>query len=202
MFNYRPNLSSLTTVRRSHSLAAALALMCVLSLVLLSPSVAQDNAEIYPRVLDERSPPGGMIQLKVKLTEPRPITLGASTVGDLEGARGPLGTPQAVALFTSEGDVSGAAVVSGQQVSIRFLSRHGTFGTIRLSRFPFQCGGMQRPGRLPVLISIRVCLFGLPRPGKCMSRRCNQELSLSAEAFQSATSFQEEVWCPPVQPSP
>jgi hypothetical protein len=35
-----------------------------------------------------------------------------------------------VALFAQGGDVSGAAVVSGQQLSIRFSSRHGTFGTI------------------------------------------------------------------------
>jgi len=129
MFNYRPNLSSLTTVRCSHPIAPALALMCVLALVYPSPSVAQNNPEIYPRVSDERSPPGGMIQLKVKLTIPEPIITGDANVEGQGGAQGPLGPPQGVALFAEEGDVSGAAVVRGQQVSIRFLSRHGTFGT-------------------------------------------------------------------------
>src|SRR5215831_10726002 len=130
MFHYRPNLSSLTSVRRSHPIAAALALMCVLFLVHPSPSVAQNNPEIYPRVSDERSPPGGMIQLKVELTEPEPISTGDANVGGQGGAQGPLGSPQGVALFAEGGDVSGAAVVSGQQLSIRFSSRHGTFGTI------------------------------------------------------------------------
>jgi hypothetical protein len=104
--------------------------MCVLSLGLPSPSLAQNNPEIYPRVLDERSPPGGMIQLKVELTVPEPISTGDANVGGQGGAQGPLGSPQAVALFAAGGDVSGAAVVSGQQLSIRFSSRHGTFGTI------------------------------------------------------------------------
>ena len=124
--------SPLTKVSHCRGVPATLGLMCVLSLVKSSSSIGQVASEIYPRVLDEQAPPGGLIQLKVHLTEPRPITTGSGSVSDGEpsqGAQAPLGSMQGVALFSPAGDVIGAAVASGTSVSIRFFSPTGTFGT-------------------------------------------------------------------------
>src|SRR5215813_14525280 len=99
-----------------HPISAAVRLMCVLFMVTSSTSLASGKLEIYPRIYDEQAPAGGMIQLKVKLTEPRPITVGRTTLGPDSGGQGasqPLGDVAGVALFGPAGDVSGAAVVSG-----------------------------------------------------------------------------------------
>ncbi|HKD42001.1 MAG TPA: IPT/TIG domain-containing protein [Myxococcaceae bacterium] len=73
-----------------------------------------------------------MIQLKVHLTEPRPITTGTTSIADdgtSQGTQAPLGDMLGAALFSPGGTVSGAAVVSGGHVSISFFSPDGTFGT-------------------------------------------------------------------------
>jgi len=126
--------SPLTKVSHCRGVPATFGLMCVLSLVKSSLSLGQVGSEIYPRVLDEQAPPGGMIQLKVHLTEPRPITTGSATVSHDEtsqqaAAPAPLGGMQGAALFSPAGDVIGAAVASGSSASVRFFSPTGTFGT-------------------------------------------------------------------------
>ncbi len=128
----RRTFSSLTGTGRSPSVVTRLGLIGAFCLLQPLSSVAQILQEIYPRVLDDQAPPGGTLQLKVQLTEPRPITTGNATVGD-DGGEGPLGLAEDVALFDPEGLVSGAAVVGGHQLSIRFSSRDGTFGTRRES---------------------------------------------------------------------
>ncbi len=175
MFNPPRNLSSLQTASHSHPIASAFGLMCVLSLVYPSPSESRDRDEIYPRVLDERSPPGGMIQLKVKLTEPEPISIGDATVEGQGGAEGPLGSPEAVALFAEEGDVSGAAVVRGRQVSIRFSSRHGTFGTIEDSP----------------IIAVSILVRPDAAPGQ--TTRLNLDPSMSFWVAPSGQMYEQEV---------
>jgi len=129
----RRTSSSLAGAGPSSSVVAGLGLIGAFCLLQPSPSVAQSLQEIYPRVLDDQAPPGGTLQLKVQLTEPRPITTGNATVGDDGGEEGPLGLAEDVALFAPDGLVSGAAVVGGHQLSIRFSSRDGTFGTGRES---------------------------------------------------------------------
>src|SRR5215813_3289817 len=117
--------SPLTRVSHCRGVPATLGLMCVLSLVKSSSSFGQVASEIYPRVLDEQAPPGGMIQLKVHLTEPEPIVVGRTSLSDdqpSQGAATPLDPMQDVALFSPAGDVIGAAVASGSKVSIRFFS--------------------------------------------------------------------------------
>ncbi len=125
--------SLLTTASRSPPILATVGLMCVLCLARSSSSLAENVPEIYPRVLDEQAPPGGTIQLKVQLTEPRPVTTGSVSItyglARQAASLGPLGDIEGVALFGPAGDVSGAAVVNGDRLSIRFASPRGTFGT-------------------------------------------------------------------------
>jgi hypothetical protein len=84
-------------------------------------SMAQVNTL---RLSNEVAPPGGIAQVKVTLTSPQPISLGRlGLVADL-GFEG-------VSMFSSAGDVSGAAVrnASGTGISVRFTAPSGTLGT-------------------------------------------------------------------------
>jgi hypothetical protein len=133
MLKIRFMFSLFTTASHSHPILATLGLMCVMCLAQSSSSLAGNVLEIYPRVLDEKAPAGGMIQLKVQLTEPRPVTFGSVSASDdgtgQVASQQPLGGAQAVALFDPAGTVSGAAVVDGYRLTIRFVSPRGTFGT-------------------------------------------------------------------------
>jgi hypothetical protein len=68
---------------------------------------AFDGVEL--RIADETVPPGGMLQLKLEITEPKPILKGgqrnrfnAKFLGDVQG----------ISLFSLDGDASGAALLS------------------------------------------------------------------------------------------
>ncbi len=61
------------------------------------------------RIPDETVPPGGMLQLKVEITEPRPISKGGQKAAYAAGFLGPV---QGIALFSPAGDASGTAVLS------------------------------------------------------------------------------------------
>jgi len=77
------------------------------------------------RVTNEIAPPGGMAQVKVQLTSPRPITTGNMTV-DFSGF---FDSIDGIALFSATGDVVGAAVVDSGRLNVQFTSPNGTFGT-------------------------------------------------------------------------
>ena len=75
---------------------------------------------------DEVAPAGGMVQMKLLVTEPRPITSGSVGFSlDTSLFDGVYG----IALFNPTGDVSGAAVQHGNQVNIQYTSTTGTSGT-------------------------------------------------------------------------
>src|SRR5215472_594232 len=79
------------------------------------------------RIPDETEPPGGLLEMKVQLTEPEPILTGGIA---LEFEPAPLGSLEDAALFSPAGDVTGAAVVvGGSRVYIAFNSPDGSFGT-------------------------------------------------------------------------
>ena len=63
--------------------------------------------------------------MKVLLTSPKPIVSGDMMV-DTSGV--PFDAINGIALFSNTGDVCGAAVVNGSQVSVQFSSPKGTFG--------------------------------------------------------------------------
>src|SRR5690348_1625082 len=58
---------------------------------------------------DETVPPGGMLQLKVQITEPKPILKGGQKARYVAPF---LGAVQGIALFSPSGDASGTAVLS------------------------------------------------------------------------------------------
>ncbi len=84
------------------------------------------SAQVSLRVPNETEPPGGMLEMKVALTEPQPIVTGGIA---LQFDPGPLGPVQDVALFSPGADVTGAAVVAGNRIYIAFNSPDGSFGT-------------------------------------------------------------------------
>lgn len=66
-------------------------------------------AGIELKIPNETVPPGGMLQLKLEITEPKPILKG----GQRNGFKARfLGQVQGVALFSPDGDASGTAVLS------------------------------------------------------------------------------------------
>lgn len=69
----------------------------------------------------ESAPPGAMAQMKVFVTEPKPISTGRGFI-DTTGFT----TIGGIAL--TNGDASGVAVFDGQQVAISILSPSGSFG--------------------------------------------------------------------------
>ncbi len=75
---------------------------------------------------DEMAPPGGMVQMKLMVTEPTPIATGsvgfAFDGGTFSGVFG-------ISLFNLAGDVNGAAVIQGNQVRLRYTTTTGTSGT-------------------------------------------------------------------------
>jgi hypothetical protein len=77
------------------------------------------------KVSDERVPPGGMAQMKVLLTSPKPITTGNMDL-DLSGVF--FDSVDGIALFNAAGDVVGAATMENAQVNAHFTSPQGTFG--------------------------------------------------------------------------
>src|SRR5574341_564658 len=78
------------------------------------------------KISNEVTPPGGVAQVKVFITEPTPISTGymgmsydSAAFGDVLG----------IALHSPKGDVSGAAVVGAGKLQVRFHSPSGSFGT-------------------------------------------------------------------------
>src|SRR5216683_961266 len=84
------------------------------------------SAQVSLRVPNEIEPPGGILEMKVALTEPEPIVIGGIA---LQFDPGPLGSVQDVALFSPGADVTGTAVVAGNRIYIAFNSPGGSFGT-------------------------------------------------------------------------
>src|SRR5882757_9152686 len=78
------------------------------------------------RVSSEVVPPGGMAQMKVLLTSPKPITTG-NMYFDMSGIA--FDSIDGIALFSPTGDVGGAAVVNGGLLNVQFTSPQGTLGT-------------------------------------------------------------------------
>jgi uncharacterized membrane protein YgcG len=89
------------------------------------PVVAQTTTATTVRVTNEVAPPGGIAQVKVLLTSPKPITIGNMTV-DFSGS---FDSIDGIALFSNTGDVVGTAVVGSNNFNVQFTSPNGTFGS-------------------------------------------------------------------------
>ncbi|HYV67619.1 MAG TPA: hypothetical protein VE964_15340 [Myxococcales bacterium] len=81
------------------------------------------------KVLNSSSPPGGVIQFLVTLTEPKPIVMATAAITIDTGVVGPV---MGVALYgptAATSDAIGAAVPSATGLTVRTISPSGTFGT-------------------------------------------------------------------------
>lgn len=87
------------------TIAAAFAAFLILPTVVLGQCVQC----VELRIPDETVPPGGMLQLKVEITEPKPISKGGQKARFQAGFLGPV---QGIALFSPAGDASGTAILA------------------------------------------------------------------------------------------
>jgi hypothetical protein len=95
----------------------------VLLLGTVGPIRAQVLEQVSLSVSKETAPPGGMAQMKVFVTEPKPITTGG---GDFSFAA--YDHIEGIALMNALDDVAGIALVRGTEMSFTFVSPSGTFG--------------------------------------------------------------------------
>jgi hypothetical protein len=75
------------------------------------------------KILDEVAPPGGLVQMKLSITEPMPITTGGArfSFDNFDSIEG-------ISLSSPHDDTYGVAVFEGKTVGLSFVSASGTFG--------------------------------------------------------------------------
>lgn len=79
------------------------------------------------RVLDEKQPAGGTVQLKLSLTEPKPISSGTKGIALDQFV---FDEVFGIALWSPLGDAFGVARVQNGQLQVRSLSPLGSYGTV------------------------------------------------------------------------
>lgn len=90
-------------------------------------TVPVPNGPPEVRVSSEVQPAGATVQVKLSLTEPRPIITG-TTSASLDA--GSFDSIFGVALFSPTGDVFGTATLKGTALQVNYTSPNGTFGAI------------------------------------------------------------------------
>lgn len=118
---------------KSNALLIRNLIFCIAFFVLLAllPGhvVAADDppfAGVELSIADETVPPGGMLQLKMEITEPKPISKGGQKSKFQAKFLGPV---QGIALFSGAGDASGTAVLSAGAAQFSLNSPAFTMGT-------------------------------------------------------------------------
>lgn len=76
------------------------------------------------RVSDEAAPPGSIVQIKIDVTEPKPISTGKGTV-KIKG----LAAVQGIALMNHDQDTFGVALLDGDELAFSINSPSRLFGT-------------------------------------------------------------------------
>lgn len=108
-------------------------------------AILAQTAPITVRLSSETAPPGGIAQVKVLLTAPKPITTGDVS---MDFSSDEIDSIWGIALFSNTGDVGGTAVVNGGRVNVRFTSPQGTFGAN--TEYPLMAFAMHiSPNALP-----------------------------------------------------
>lgn len=100
-------------------------LVLALSVVVAYVAQAHGQVPIELVVSNETVPPGGMLQLKVSLTEPKPIRKGST---QLAFASPVMGQVQGLSIYSLAGDAIGAAVVRGGNVKMIVTSAQLDYG--------------------------------------------------------------------------
>ena len=104
--------------------------IALLSCGLILSAVADDGGggsqQISLKIPDEMAPPGGMVQMKLMVTEPTPISTGHPrarlNTSVFSGVAG-------IAAFNLSGDVDGVAMLSGSDLRVDYITSSGTSGT-------------------------------------------------------------------------
>lgn len=113
------------------------------------PSCSTATRQISLHIPNESAPPGGIVQMKVLVTEPSPVSS--------SGPRIPLPgrvIVKGIQLFNPTGDVSGVALVGPSLISIESITSTGTQG----SDYPIMTVALQLPPDISVGTQLQ---FGL-----------------------------------------
>ena len=128
---------------RRTSPCRALSILIALILMAAAAVTASPPDAVSLRVVNEVVPPGGVVQMKVEVTEPKPISTG----------RGRMVSPAlpylaGLVLMSPANDTVGIAVVQGTRMSVSMLSRMATFGTD--SDYPILSAALRVPETTPI----------------------------------------------------
>src|SRR5215469_5897690 len=104
-----------------------------------SCSVATRQISLH--IPDESAPPGGIVQMKVLVTEPSPISSGGPRI-PVPGGTAPVG----IQLFNPNGDVNGVAMIGASMVNIASVTSTGTQG----SDYPIMIVSLQLPSNISI----------------------------------------------------
>jgi hypothetical protein len=113
-----------------------------IGLALLIFSATAFAQQLSLRIQTEQVPPGGVIQVKLELTEPKPISTGGGHLF-LQGFTELLGA----AVQSANGDAAAAIVWQPERPTIRVVSPSGTLG---LSDYPLLTLTMRVPDNVPI----------------------------------------------------
>jgi hypothetical protein len=89
------------------------------------PGPSGSNNQVSLHIPNEMAPPGGVVQIKLMVTAPTPISSGGPRF-DVDSA---FDAVWGIELFNPSGDVNGAAVLNGSQVSVFYTTSSGAQGT-------------------------------------------------------------------------
>jgi IPT/TIG domain len=129
------------TSRRAHlKVTCRLSLFLALALIVASQGAraasgdttqASAFAGVSLKLASETVPPGGVLQMQVFVTEPKPILKGSQrmTFSSRALAALPLGSMRDGELFSPAGDVDGVAVLTAGSIQVFFSSPLTSFGT-------------------------------------------------------------------------
>jgi hypothetical protein len=87
-------------------------------------SCTAPTRQISLHIPDESAPPDGIVQMKLLVTEPTPVSSGGPRVPVPSGS-----IPRGIQLFNPNGDVNGVAMVGPQMVTIASIASSGTQGS-------------------------------------------------------------------------
>jgi hypothetical protein len=93
----------------------------------LIPLQAGKYKGLWLKVSDETAPAGSVVQIRITLTEPKPII---RTRMDLEFDEGVVGDIMSISVFSINGEASGTALRIGNVVHIEATSPTGNLGTV------------------------------------------------------------------------
>lgn len=121
--------------------------------LLWGAGAAAQTLPLEMRIPAEQVPPGGVLQAKVEITEPRPISTGSSGY-DLGSFSEFLG----LAVHSPNGDAAAAGVVRGSRIHVRLVSPSGLLGTD--PDYPILTMTVRAPATAPLGTRVPLALAG------------------------------------------